>query len=190
MDKEQQAGKPVDASKDTNSSAELARELIEMPEWPEPDQATDKYTGPTFVEGPPTPEHKARIERELAATFTNGIRVAVPRNPNDNHPTIWLDNTGWEVVHASDGDVIVGKIDKNGDILKKPVRASKLADAQPHYNEGTNVTLEGKQWVIRSREDNGMVTLASVGNLEAADLEIASIDLQLAQYPSLWNEQQ
>lgn len=181
---------PSDQSKEGFSSAKEARELIEMPEWPEPDQSTDKYTGPTFVEGPTTPEHKARIERELAATFTNGIRVAVPRNPNETHPNIWLDNTGWEVVHASDGDVIVGKIDKNGDILKKPVGASKLADAQPHYNEGTNVTLEGKQWVIKSRKDNGMLALASVDDPEGADLDIASIDLQLAQYPSLWNEQQ
>ncbi len=181
---------PSDQSKEGFSSAKEARKLIEMPEWPEPDQSTDTYTGPTFVEGPATPEHKARIERELAATFTNGIRVAVPRNPDETHQDIWLDRTGWEVVRASDGDVIVGKIDKNGNTLTKPLGASKLAGAQPHYNEGTNLTLEGKQWTIKSRKDNGVVSLASLDNPEAADLEIASIDLQLAQYPSLWNEQQ
>lgn len=166
MGTEQQAGNPEDASKGGFSSAEDARELIEMPVWKESDQSANQAPGPKYEFPAPNAERDAQHERELAESFRVDMIVAVPRNPDEKHAEVWPDYSGWKVVGSDGNKVLVEKPEADSYTSTKSVDASELVRWQPVLNPHDSLSIPSddpnkREWTVVSQAKNREVRIVS-----------------------------
>lgn len=166
MGTEQQASNPEDSSTSDFSSAEAARELIEMQVWKESNQPTDQAPGPKYEFPAPTAERDAQHEHELAESFRKNMIVAVPRNPDKEHAKVWTDSSGWKVVGSDGNKVLVEKPEGNDYMSTKSVDAYELVRCQPVLNPHEILSIPSddpkkREWTVVSQAENREVRIVS-----------------------------